>query len=147
MEPAFRNIAENSIEVRLKRAMRQFVKYCLVGAIGLVVNLIVYSLLVKGAHFYYLAGATVSFIVAVTNNFILNKYWTFGNPQGGMFVQAGRFLIISGTSLFMNLLILRLLIEDLNLDNKIVAQVIAISLVTVFNFMGNKMWSFRRKAT
>lgn len=147
MQPLFKNIAENTLEARIRRAVRQFIKYCLVGAIGLFVNLIVYSLLVKGAHFHYLAGATMSFIVAVTNNFILNKYWTFGNPQGGMFMQAGRFLIISGTSLVLNLMILRLLIEDLNLDNKIVAQVIAISLVTVFNFTGNKMWSFRRKAT
>ena len=147
MQPLFKNIAENTLEARIRRAVRQFIKYCLVGAIGLFVNLIVYSLLVKGAHFHYLAGATMSFIVAVTNNFILNKYWTFGNPQGGMFMQAGRFLIISGTSLVLNLMMLRLLIEDLNLDNKIVAQVIAISLVTVFNFTGNKMWSFRRKAT
>lgn len=140
-------ISENNFHARIRRAFRQFVKYCLVGAIGLVVNLAVYSLLVKGAHFHYLAAATFSFTVAVTNNFVLNKFWTFGNPQGTMFVQAGRFLIVSATSLLLNLLVLRLLIEDLNLNNKIIAQAIAISLVTVFNFTGNKMWSFRRTTT
>lgn len=147
MEPQLSQTRDYILKARIKRAMRQFVKYCLVGASGFAVNLIVFTLLVKGANLHYLSGATFSFIVAVTNNFLLNKYWTFNNPRGTVFVQAGRFLIVSASSLVLNLLVLRLLIEDLNLNNSIVAQAIAISLVTVFNFTGNKMWSFRRTTT
>lgn len=131
---------------RGRRAMKQFIKYCMVGASGFAVNLVVYSLLVENVKMHYLAGATISFTVAVTNNFVLNKYWTFGNPQGDTFTQAGRFIVVSVSSLLLNLLVLRLLIEDFGVSNKIYAQSLAIALVTAFNFVGNKLWSFRQPA-
>lgn len=140
-------VIKNDFNDRIQRAFRQFLKYCLVGASGLVVNLAVYAFLVKKAGFHYLPGATLSFIVAATNNFLLNKYWTFDNPQGAVFTQMSRFVIISISSLILNLAILSMLLENFLIGNRIVAQVIAISLVTVFNFTGNKMWSFRRTTT
>ncbi len=129
---------------RLRRASRQFVKYCFVGASGVVLNMIVYTILVSVADLHYLAGATISFSIAVTNNFLLNKYWTFGNPDGPVFTQAFRFFVISVISLGVNLMILRLLIEDLGVANEIEAQMIAIAMVTILNFAGNKLWSFRQ---
>ena len=138
---------ENFISSRLSGVVKQFGKYCVVGAIGVVVNLVVYTLLMDGAHLHYLAAATISFCVAVTNNFVLNKYWTFDNPGGRGFTQASRFLIISLMSLVVNLLVLRLLVEDAGLKNMLAAQFIAISVVTVLNFTGNKMWSFRQSTT
>lgn len=128
---------------RLRRAIGQFWKYCLVGASGFVVNLLIFWLMITsfGAH-YWVAG-TVSFAVAVTNNFILNKYWTFGRSEGDFLAQAGRFLIISVSSWALNMFMLRLLIEDANL-NQYVAQAFAISMVTISNFLGNKLWSFRQ---
>ncbi len=123
----------------------EFGKYCIVGLIGVFVNMGIYTLLVNAAHLHYLAGATVSFSAAATNNFVLNKYWTFGNPDGSGFTQAGRFLIVSLLSLLLNLLVLHLLVEDVRLGN-IVAQMIAIGVVTVLNYLGNKKWSFRQTA-
>ena len=142
-----KQMRQNNLQVRLKRAFGQFWKYCLVGASGFVINLFIFWLMINFAGVHYLVAATVSFAVAVSNNFFLNKYWTFGNPEGDVFSQAGRFTIISITSWALNLLILRLLIEDANIDNQIVAQAIAISLVTVLNFSGNKLWSFRQTTT
>ncbi len=102
--------------------------------------------MLEAVHVHYLVAASISFVVAVSNNFLLNKYWTFGNPEGDTFSQAGRFAVISVTSWILNLFILRLLIEDANIDNEFVAQAIAITLVTVLNFSGNKLWSFRQPA-
>jgi putative flippase GtrA len=101
-------------------------------------------MLVEHVHMHYLVGATISFTVAVSNNFVLNKYWTFGNPQGDLFTQAGRFLVVSMTSLALNLALLHLLIEVYQIHNKISAQAVAIGMVTAINFLGNKMWSFRQ---
>jgi dolichol-phosphate mannosyltransferase len=137
---------EKILYQRLSRAIKQFGKYCLVGASGYIVNLLIFSFLVKiGLH--YLVAATVSFCVAATNNFLLNKYWTFGNPRGPALTQARRFLIISVTSWALNLVVLRLLIEDVNLNSETVAQAIAIGAVTILNFTGNKLWSFRHPTT
>jgi putative flippase GtrA len=53
-----------------------------------------------------------------------------------------RFLVVSVLALAANLVVLRVLVE-LGLG-KILAQAIAIVLVTPVNFVGNKLWSFRR---
>lgn len=141
------NLTENRLYARGRRAAKQFGKYCLVGISGFAVNLVIYILLVEHVHLHYLAGATISFGVAVTNNFLLNKYWTFGNPDGDLFTQAGRFLVVSITSLGLNLAFLHLLIEVYNVNNKISAQAAAIGMVTALNFLGNKLWSFRQPTT
>lgn len=139
-------LIDEHIYFRGRRAVKQFGKYCVVGVSGFAVNLMIYSVLVEHVHLHYLVGATVSFAVAVTNNFVLNKYWTFSNPDGDLMTQVGRFLVVSVTSLILNLLILRLLVEDFDMNNKITAQAIAIIFVTGLNFLGNKLWSFRQTA-
>ena len=133
-----------NLEGRVRRAIGQFWKYCLVGASGFILNLLVFWVMVSGVNAHYLVAATVSFGVAVSNNFVLNKYWTFGNPEGDVRSQLGRFAVISVTSWLLNLLILRLLIEDGNINSEFVGQAIAIPLDTLLNFSGINLWSFRQ---
>ena len=120
----------------------QLAKFCLVGASGYVVNLSVYVTLLRGVGLHYLVAAACSFLVAVTNNYTWNRLWTFRGRRGHLALQGMRFLVVSLLALAANLLCLRLLVA-LGLG-KIVAQAIAIVLVTPLNFAGNKLWSFRR---
>jgi putative flippase GtrA len=53
-----------------------------------------------------------------------------------------RFLVVSLVSLAANLGVLELLVTAGT--SKVLGQAIAIVLVTPFNFVGNKLWSFRR---
>ena len=132
---------------RAERALRakhnwvQLAKFCTVGASGYAVNLAVYTLLLH-AGLHYLAAAVGSFGVAVTNNYLWNRVWTFRGERGHFAYQGLRFLVVSALALGANLLVLRLLV-GLGLG-KIVAQALAIVLVTPLNFVGNKLWSFRR---
>jgi len=135
------------MRARLRRAFGQFWRYCLVGASGFLINMLVFWVMLTVFDAHYMMAASVSFAVAVTNNFVLNKYWTFGNPDGDTFAQAGRFAVISVSSWLLNLLLLRLLIEDANMNSELAAQAISISLVTILNFSGNKLWSFRQPTT
>jgi putative flippase GtrA len=122
----------------------QLAKFCTVGATGYVINLGVFSALVLGAGWHHLLAATVSFLVAVTNNYLWNRLWTFRGQRGHVAYQGIRFLIVAVCALAANLVILDLLIT-FGLD-KIPAQAIAVILVTPLNFVGNKLWSFRRRA-
>ena len=137
-----RTFAAAGLALRARRNWIQLAKFCVVGAVGYVVNLGVYSLLLNWANLYYLVAAIGSFAVAVTNNYLLNRYWTFHHQRGHFAYQGARFLAVSVVSLGANLLILHLLIS-VGLG-KIVAQAVAIVLVTPLNFVGNKLWSFRR---
>jgi putative flippase GtrA len=119
----------------------QLGKFCTVGATGYVVNLTVYTLLLEWAGLHYIPSACGSFLVAVANNYALNRAWTFRDDRGHVAYQGLRFLIVSTASLGANLIVLHFLVS-LGLG-EIVAQAIAIILVTPLNFVGNKLWSFR----
>jgi putative flippase GtrA len=128
--------------LRQRRNWEELAKFCAVGASGYVVNLLVYVVLLDGANLHYRLAASGSFLVAVTNNYLWNRLWTFRRDRGHFGHQGLRFLVVSVIVYVGNLAILTLLVE-LGLG-KIVAQAIAIVLVTPANFIGNKLWSFRR---
>jgi putative flippase GtrA len=119
----------------------QLIRFCAVGASGYAVNLLVYTLLLKVADVHYLAAATGSFLVAVTNNYTWNRLWTFRGQRGHVAYQGLRFLVVSTLALGANLTLLAALVQ-LGVG-KVLAQAIAIVLVTPLNFVGNKLWSFR----
>ena len=123
----------------------QLLRFCAVGASGYVVNLAVYLLLLRGLDAHYLLAATGSFLVAVTNNYAWNRLWTFRGQRGHVAYQGMRFFVVSTAALAANLLILHVLVNQAGLG-KVLAQAIAIVLVTPLNFVGNKLWSFGRSS-
>lgn len=126
--------------LRKRANWEQLVKFCFVGATGYAVNLIVFSFvfLVLGIH--YIPAAMCSFLVAVTNNYTWNRLWTFRKQRGHVAYQGMRFLFVSTLALGANLVVLTALVA-FGLG-EVVAQAIAIVLVTPINFLGNKLWSF-----
>jgi putative flippase GtrA len=121
----------------------QLAKFSTVGASGYIVNLAVFSALVLGPDWHHRAAATASFLVAVTNNYTWNRLWTFRGQRGHVAYQGLRFLIVAVCALVANLVILDALVW-LGVP-KIPAQATAIVLVMPVNFVGNKLWSFRRR--
>src|SRR6185437_15686805 len=119
---------------RAGRALRrpanwvQLAKFGAVGAPGYVVNLAVYTALLRGAGWHYAYAATVSFLVAVTNNYVWNRVWTFRHQRGHVAFQGLRFLMVSTVALAANLVFLAILV-GLGVP-KIPAQAVAIALVT-----------------
>ena len=122
----------------------QLIRFCAVGVSGYAVNLAVYTLLLRGVELHYLLAATGSFLVAVTNNYTWNRLWTFRGQRGHVAYQGLRFLVVSTLALSANLLILYILVR-LGVG-ELIAQAIAIVLVTPLNFVGNKLWSFGRRS-
>ena len=89
----------------------QLFKFGVVGGTGYVVNLIVFALLTQGLGMYHLLAAVASFCVAVTNNFLLNRHWTFRATEGHAGFQAMRFFAVSVLALGVNLVFLYLLVD------------------------------------
>jgi putative flippase GtrA len=126
--------------LRRRRNWEQLLKFCLVGTTGYAVNLWVFSFLVLVLEVHYIPAAVCSFLVAVTNNYTWNRLWTFRDQRGHVAYQGMRFLVVSTLALAANLIVLHLFVVA-GLP-EIVAQAIAIVLVTPVNFVGNKLWSF-----
>jgi putative flippase GtrA len=142
-------LAESFARTRAGRALRrshnwmQLAKFGAVGASGYAINLAVYTALLRGAGLHYTAAATCSFLVAVTNNYLWNRLWTFHAERGHVGWQGLRFLIVALVAYAANLALLTGLVA-LGLD-EVLAQAIAVVLVTPLNFIGNKLWSFRSR--
>src|SRR5213078_1098098 len=113
---------------RAGRALRrssnwlQLAKFGAVGATGYIVNLAVYTALLRGAGWHYAYAATVSFLVAVTNNYLWNRIWTFRDQRGHVGFQGLRFFVVALVAYVANLGILAALIA-LGVD-KVLAQAI-----------------------
>jgi putative flippase GtrA len=138
------DVARSRFETALRRRANweQLAKFCVVGATGYVVNLVVYAALLHATSIHYALAAIGSFLVAVTNNYLLNRVWTFRDRRGSVVFQGMRFFVVSALALVANLVVLHVLVTVG--VGELVAQAIAIVVVTPVNFVGNRLWSFRR---
>jgi putative flippase GtrA len=119
----------------------QLAKFCVVGGSGYVVNLTVYTWLLEHTEIAYRAAAVCSFAVAVSNNYALNRAWTFAEQRANAAVQGLRYLVVSLLGLAGNLAVLTVLVA-VGAD-KVPAQALAIALMTPLTFAMNKVWSFK----
>ena len=141
MSPATELAYRIGAAARRPDAWWQLFKFGLVGGSGYLINLAVFAVLASGLGVHHLIAAVLAFCVAVTNNFVLNRYWTFSPGEGPMHFQAARFFAVSLASLGINLVVLELLISG-NVTGELAAQAIAVAVAMPFNFLGNKLWTF-----
>ena len=137
------------MDARLRQSGKQFVKFAVVGGIGTIVNLVVLkaTLLIWGRFAaetpcaVEIFASGLAFAVAVVNNYLLNRWWTFRSKGsfGGEFVK---FLIVSIAGLGLNELAFWLFRGQLGIG-VLVSQCLAILCVLPFNFIVNKLWSFK----
>ncbi len=119
----------------------QLCKFGLVGASGYLINLAVFSLLADSLGLHHIAAAIGAFCVALANNFLWNRHWTFEPGDGHPGFQAARFFVVSLGALAINLVALQLLVTGTSLG-ALSAQAIAVAIAMPFNFLGNKLWTF-----
>ena len=128
-------------ELRRASNWAQLVRFGLVGASGYVVNLAVFWLAL-GAKLDYRAAAAVAFVVALVNNFVWNRLWTFRDAPGRLEGQAFRFVLVSTGAFLVSLAMLSVLVRDAGVP-ELTAQAAALVAVTPLSFLANKLWSFR----
>jgi putative flippase GtrA len=119
----------------------QLLRFGLVGASGYVVNLVVYSVCVHPLGIDYRLSATLAFLVALANNFLWNRHWTFKAGDGHAGHQGWKFLVVSLLAFGLNLIVLQGLVSA-GLA-KVPAQALAVLAATPANFLGNRLWTFR----
>ena len=135
-----------SVAARTARALRhppnwiQLAKFGIVGLSGFAINFGIYdALLGIGAH----KAAAISFVVSAASNYWWNRHWTFAGQKGSFATQGMRFYVVSIVAFGVNQLWLAVFLDWLGWGKRI-SEVVAILLVMPLNFLGNKLWSFRR---
>lgn len=122
----------------------QLIQFGLVGGLGFLINLAVFALCERVISMPYLVAYGIAWLVAVTNNFILNRRFTFNEhaKSSQMHFQAMRFFVVSVIAAAVGAGLLALMVEVGGFP-KVPAEAIAVLASTPLNFLGNKLWSFR----
>jgi putative flippase GtrA len=149
-----------------RNGLRQFVKFCIVGASSTLIDFGIYLSLIELLHIQSLLGSMqggrilaqcCSFVFAVTNGFIWNSRWTFRHlDREGMHQRYFKFVVTNLIGLGLNLGILTLVSHNVPpalqsyLDAHLhdpagfVGKLAAVFVVVFWNFSASKYWTFRR---
>lgn len=140
-----------------RKEVKRFVKFALVGALGSITDILTLNLLVQLASLPLAVANTCSFIVALMQNFSLNRIWTFPesrerNARG----QLARFAMVSLVGYGLNQLVFLSLHHfwesywmsyfgnELGFSASYnVAKLCAIGVVLFWNFTANRLWTYR----
>ena len=126
------------------RNMEDFIKYSLVGFLGVGVNLGVYTILTRYFNFSEIVAPLVSIECALILNFFLHNFWTFGNrsTQSRIRVRFLKFHLVSGLAAVINYLVFLSLFLIFGLYD-ILANLTGIAVAAVFNYLINSNWTWK----
>jgi putative flippase GtrA len=119
----------------------KFLKFACVGLTGVLIDFGITYLFKEIVKIPKYFANAIGFIVAATSNWFLNRIWTFGshNPQVG--IEYLKFLVISLIGLGINTFILWLLVSKWK-KKFYFSKLIAIAVVTLWNFVMNLIFTF-----
>jgi putative flippase GtrA len=151
--------------VARREGVRQFIKFCIVGASSTLIDLVIYFLLIEGFHLQRLVGnieltrmvaQCISFVFSVSNGFYWNSRWTFrGREATGGKQRYGKFVLTNLIGLSLNIFVLnqvarvvpasllRVLDPHLHDPAGFIGKLTAICVVVFWNFTASKYWTFR----
>lgn len=154
------NYIGHLIQLYLFPGSAPLIKFLIVGGSGMLVDLGLVTLLLlllgdnrfdmfsfEDIRFFHLYQG-VSFFYAVTWNFVWNRYWTFDAKKGSSSEQFVKFFTIAIIALAIRSVMLYVAVEELGFQGMPlyhIALVSVIAFVTIINFLGSKLWAFRKK--
>jgi putative flippase GtrA len=118
----------------------RFLKYGIVGVLGLVVDMGLFYLLHRMLDMNYILANIISSSVAVIHNFILNSFFTF-KVKDKMLQRFATFYLIALAGMALSSGLLALMIDVLRMDSMI-AKMISVLVVAVLQYFLNKMITF-----
>lgn len=134
--------------------LRQITKFIIVGGVNTFLDFAVLNFLIAssgvaaGLNFSFFKG--ISFLVAGTNSYFWNKYWTFESTTKKEleFIQ---FIVISAIGLFINVGVASFIVNNIGAPGAVspalwanIGALIAVAASLVWNFLGYKFIVFRR---
>ena len=141
-----------------KQERIRFLKFSFVGVTGTIVDFGVMNLMSLVFHLPLLWAQAISFTIAVVNNFLWNRYWTYPDSRSKrapqqliQFVLINLVGILVRTPLisWLNNLILKALNNAairLPVENFVISQnaalAVSILIILFWNFFANRYWTY-----
>lgn len=128
--------------IAANKKLQQFFKFGLVGFSGLAIDFAITYLLKDSLHVNRYLANTAGFCAAVSNNYLLNRSWTFKNDDKNLLKQFVKFVLIALVGLGLNTLFI-LGLSQLHIPFYL-AKFMAIVVVFFWNFAANAAITFRQ---
>jgi putative flippase GtrA len=141
-----------------RKEQKRFVKFALVGALGAIIDFVVMNILAHWASMSLVYAGTISFIVAVLNNFTWNRYWTYPDSRSRPLInQLGMFFLVNAAGVAIRIPTLHYLeppvlkfVQNTFHLTYISAEVYArnltlaaaVGVVMLWNFFINRYWTY-----
>jgi putative flippase GtrA len=119
----------------------RFLKFGIVGLSGLVIDFSITWVCKEKLKLNKYISNSLGFCCAVSNNFLLNRYWTFENTSHSFAGQFAKFAAVSLTGLLINNILLYLLVKYFK-TNFYFLKLIVIGLVFFWNYFANFLFTF-----
>jgi putative flippase GtrA len=118
-----------------RSTVTRWLKFNLVGGIGIAVQLLMLALLKTGLHLDYLFATALAVEITVIHNFLWHERFTWADRAGAGFRRFLRFNLTTGLfSIAGNLLLMKLLVGFAHV-NYLLANGITITACSVVNFL------------
>jgi len=127
-----------------EKEIERFIKFCMVGVSGVLVNEGIYWLLTRFGDLKDIISVSISIEISILSNFLLNDLWTFRDRResGSIPFRALKFNLICGAGALINFGMFYLLTRAFDLFDML-ALLIAIFIAMSFNFVFNKWLTWR----
>jgi putative flippase GtrA len=123
--------------------MVQAIRFGLVGVLNTAVTLAVIFVLMKGLRVHYALSNCIGYLLGFLNSFVLNKKWTF-RSKGNVGIEGVLFVAVFGVCYLIQLGALVFLKETMSIKADY-SQLLAMAVYTGFNFMLNKVITFKNR--
>jgi dolichol-phosphate mannosyltransferase len=123
-----------------------FLKFFITGGLGTITNLVIFFILVDMNNIPGTAASILCFIIAASQNYIVNHCWSFKKTTKDIkpsWRKWGQFLLGSALGLTLNVLALNLILYFFTLPFKFIAQGIGIAAGMVVNYLISKKFIFK----
>ena len=119
----------------------RIIKFGLVGISGMLLDFGITWLLKEKCQTNKFAANSAGFMMAVINNYLLNRYWTFAQQGTIIPQQFLTFFLVSIAGLALNNILLFLLTNKKRL-NFYLAKVLVTGIVFIWNYTLNSLYTF-----
>ncbi len=114
--------------------LMKVVRFVISGGTATLLNVVAIYLCTEFLGLWYIASATLAFVLAVATSFLLQKLWTFDDRSTDRLpFQLGTFLLIALWGLLLDLVAVYVLVEYFHM-HYVLAQLIAGLVIAVQNY-------------
>ena len=137
---------ESKSYIRTGLLTPRFLKFGVVGASGVVVNMGGLYILKEFAGVPYFIASLIAIELSILSNFTINLLWTWSDRSGHgtIWMKLFRYHVGAGATAFLGNYLVLIALTELFGMHYLISNLIGIAVGTLANYVINDLWTFRK---